>query len=51
MTAEDAEREFMPELAAGALPSQRQIRDRMRVGQPKAREFRAHLEAVSSTRT
>lgn len=50
MSALDAEREFMSELAAGALPSQRQIRDRMHVGQDKAREFHAHLETVT-TRT
>ena len=48
VTVRDAEAEFMSELASGAVPSQRQIRDRLRVGQDRARELRSHLESVSA---
>lgn len=48
VTPRDAEHEFMSELAAGALPSQREIRSRMHVGQDRARALREHLEAVSA---
>ena len=34
----------MTELASGALPSLRQIRARMRVGQDRAQQIRDHLE-------
>lgn len=44
---EDAEQEFMSELAEGTVPSLRQIRARMHVNQDNARRLRAHLEAVS----
>jgi hypothetical protein len=48
VTALDAEREFMDELASGAVPSQRQIRARLHVGQNRAREIHEHLESVVS---
>jgi hypothetical protein len=44
----DAEREFAPELAAGTLPSLRQIRARLHVGQDRARTLRTHLETVTA---
>jgi len=47
VTPEDAEREFVSELASGALPSLREIRSRCHVGQPKARVFREHMEALT----
>ncbi len=43
-----AEREFMSELALGALPSIRQIRTRLHVGQDRAKQLREHLEALVS---
>jgi hypothetical protein len=46
-TAEDAEHEFMAELASGALPSLRSIRARMHVGQGRGRALRDHLESVT----
>jgi len=46
-TPQDAEREFMPELAAGAVPSIRQIRARAHVGHPRAVELREHLQRVA----
>jgi phage/plasmid primase-like uncharacterized protein len=46
VTGDDAEREFMSELASGALPSLRQIRSRMHVGQDRARQIRDHLEGM-----
>ena len=49
VTGEDAEREFMAELAAGALPSLRQIRSRLHVGQDRARQLREHLESLTRT--
>ena len=42
----DAESEFMTDLAAGALPSLRQIRARMHVGQDRAKTIREHLKSV-----
>jgi Protein of unknown function (DUF2637) len=42
----DAESEFMSELAAGTLPSIRQIRARMHLGQDRARQVREHLKGV-----
>jgi hypothetical protein len=47
VTAEDAEQEFMPELASGAVPSLRQIRARLHVGPERAKALRAHLERVT----
>jgi hypothetical protein len=44
VTPEDAEHEFMTDLAAGALPSLRQIRARLHVGQARAYQIREHLE-------
>jgi Protein of unknown function (DUF2637) len=46
VTAEDAESEFMTELAAGELPSLRQIRARLHVGQDRAGQIRAQLESA-----
>jgi hypothetical protein len=44
----DVENEFMSELAAGSVPSLRQIRARMHVGDARARLLRAHLEQLAS---
>lgn len=46
VTAADAESEFMAELAAGAVPSLRQIRARLHVGQDRAKKLREQLEAL-----
>ncbi len=51
VSATDAESEFMSELAAGALPSIRQIRARLHVGQDRARALHAHLESLTSAST
>lgn len=48
VTAQDAESEFMAELASGAVPSIRQVRSRMHVGQPRAVELHGHLQHVAS---
>jgi hypothetical protein len=48
VTGEDAEQEFMTELAEGKVPSLRQIRARMHVNQDNARRLREHLVSVSS---
>ena len=50
MSAQDAEREFMADLASGTIPSLRQIRARMHVGQERARAIREHLESVAVPR-
>lgn len=47
VTVADAEREFMADLASGTIPSLRQIRARMHVGQERARALREHLEPVA----
>ena len=47
VAAQDAEREFMADLASGTLPSLRSIRARMHVGQDRARAIREHLESVA----
>ena len=49
VSAQDAESEFMADLASGAVPSIRQVRARMHVGQPRATELHAHLERVVAT--
>ncbi len=46
VTAEDAEREYAAVLASGALPSIREIRSRLHVGQDRARDLRDHLAAL-----
>ncbi len=51
VTAEDAEREFMADLASGALPSIREIRARMHVGQDRARVLREHLAQLAPVTT
>lgn len=48
VTATEAGSEFMSELAAGALPSIRQIRARLHVGQERARQLREQMEALVS---
>jgi hypothetical protein len=49
VTETDAELHYAPELAAGTLPSQRQIRADLHVGQDRARALRTHLETVSAS--
>jgi len=49
VTGEDAEHEFMTELASGTLPSLRTIRSRMRVGGIRAKQLQEHLEALTRT--
>jgi hypothetical protein len=48
VTAEEAEREFMTELASGAVPSLRSIRSRLHVGPDRAKTLRDHLVSVST---
>jgi hypothetical protein len=48
-TAERAESEFTTELATGALPSLRQIRSRLHVGQDRASQVQAHLRSLTRT--
>lgn len=48
VTAEDAESEFMTELAAGRVPSLRAIRSRLHVGQDRATEIKSHLSAITT---
>lgn len=50
-TIRDAENEFMLELAAGELPSQRQIMSRLHVGPDRAKILLAHLENLSQSRS
>jgi hypothetical protein len=45
----EAQETFAGELAAGRLPTIRAIRSALGVGQPKATEARAHLEALART--
>jgi hypothetical protein len=49
VTGQDAEREFVAELAVGALPSLRTIRARLHVGQERARGLLEHLESLTRT--
>lgn len=49
VTGEDAEHEFMTDLAAGTLPSIRQVRARMHVGHDRARVLHDHLQQVTAT--
>ena len=49
VTETDAELHYAPDLAAGAIPSQRRIRADLRVGQNRARALRTHLESVSAS--
>jgi hypothetical protein len=46
VTAEDAEREFMGELASGAIPSIRQVRARLHVGDDRAKVLAEHLRQL-----
>ena len=38
---------FAAEVAAGRVPSVRAIRSRLRVGQPRAQQVRAYLDALA----
>lgn len=49
VTETDAEAAFMDELAAGAIPSIRQIRTRLHVGQDRAAQVQAHLRTLALT--
>jgi len=51
VTADDAEREFMADLASGAVPSLRSIRSRMHVGQDRARVLQEHLTQLTAVST
>ncbi len=46
---EAAEREFLSEIASGAVPSLRDIRSRLHVGQDRAQEVQAHLGTLVRT--
>jgi hypothetical protein len=48
VTAEAAEVHFAAELADGRVPSARQIKAELHVGQDRAREIHAHLSAVAN---
>ena len=48
MTAEDAEREFAAVLASGAVPSIREIRSALHVGQDRGRQIHDHLAALAT---
>jgi hypothetical protein len=48
VTQADAEAEFMAELAAGDVPSVREIKRRLHVGDTRASALRGHLESVST---
>jgi len=49
VTDTDAEAAFMDELASGAVPSIRQIRARLHLGQDRARQVQAHLRTLART--
>jgi hypothetical protein len=49
MTDTEAASAFMDELAAGAVPSIRQIRTRLHVGQDRAQQVQAHLRTLART--
>jgi Protein of unknown function (DUF2637) len=49
VTDTDAASEFMDELASGAVPSIRQIRARLHLGQERARGVQAHLRELART--
>lgn len=51
VTGQDAEQEFVAEIASGAVPSLRQIRSRMHVGEQRAKALREHLEGVATSAT
>jgi hypothetical protein len=50
VTDTDAASEFMDELAACAVPSIRQIRARLHLGQERARQVQAHLRTLTPAR-
>jgi hypothetical protein len=49
VTETDAEAAFMDELASGVVPSIRQIRTRLRMGQGRAVQVQAHLRTLART--
>ena len=49
VTVEDAEREFAAVLASGAVPSIREIRSALHVGQARGRQLHDHLAALATT--
>jgi len=51
VTADDAEREFMADLASGTVPSLRSIRARLHVGQDRARALQEHLAQLAPAST
>ena len=48
VTAEDAEREFTAVLASGAVPSIREIRSALHVGQDRGRQLHDHLASLTT---
>ena len=48
VTAEDAEREFAAVLASGAVPSIREIRSALHVGQDRGRQLHDHLASLAT---
>lgn len=50
MTLDDAAREFAAEVEAGVLPSVRLIQKRAHAGRPRAKQIRAHLDALMDAR-
>jgi hypothetical protein len=50
VTTESAEARFAADLAAGTVPSVRQIKAELHVGQDRARDLRDHLTAVADAR-
>ncbi len=48
VTAEDAEREFAAVLASGAVPSIREIRSALHVGQDRGRQIHDHLASLTT---
>jgi hypothetical protein len=49
VTDTDAEAAFMDELASGSVPSIRQIRARLHLGQDKAQQVQHHLRTLART--
>jgi hypothetical protein len=51
MTLDQAADAFASEVAAGALPSVRQIQTRARTGRPRAQQIQTHLAALMDAGT
>jgi hypothetical protein len=45
----DAESEFVTEMASGAVPSIREVRSRLHLGQERARQVQEHLRSLTRT--